>query len=230
LLFKKQKLGSDQASIIPYIKTCSFAWSPHGHILTFNYNKIDVKSLKPEEKIINNFNNLEDWVKFAKADCRSKFSRTENKLIEDDNEIIITDKLKKIVDWNNMMELEESQILSSVNKIESLPSLFMSNLLSDLQSEHYPSSVIRKDKNSQNIYDMNSSVNNLSSIFNEQQGKEKQNIRKKHNIHIYYLSLENTANRNFIFENLKIKLLSKEYFFGSLNVFEFNLESFETDE
>jgi hypothetical protein len=216
-LFKKQKLGSEQASVIPYIRTCSFAWSPQGHILTFNYNKIDVKALKPEEKIINNFNNLEDWVKFAKADSRSKFSRTENKLIEEDSDIIITDKLKKIVDWNNIMEIEENQILSSVNKVDSLPNLFMSNLLNDFQMEHYPSSI-RKDKNVQNIYDMNNSINNLSSIFNESQSKERQAPQKKHNIHIYFLSYENNVNRNFIFENLKIKLLSKEHFFGSLNV------------
>jgi hypothetical protein len=116
------------------------------------------------------------------------------------------------------MEIEENQILSSVNKVESLPNLFMNNLLNDLQIEHYPSSILRKDKNIQNIYDINSNVNNLSSIFNEQQAKDKNNIKKKHNIHIYYLSCENGVNRNFIFENLKIKLLSKEYFFGSLNV------------
>ena len=186
--------------------------------MTFHYNKLDVKQLKPTEKIITNFNNLEDWVKYCKADETNKFSRTENKLIDDDSDIIITDKLKKIVDWNNIMDEDATQIVNSINRIDSLPSLFLNNFPNDIQLEHYPTISVRKNEKDyfMNVLDY-TSINNSSHAYLEQV-ETKAKMKKKFLINVYYISNESIANRLFIIENLKIKLLSKEHFFASINV------------
>jgi hypothetical protein len=198
-------------------------------MVTFHYNKVDVKQLKPAEKIISSFNNLEDWVKYCKADETNKFSRTENKLIDDDSDIIITDKLKKIVDWNNLMEVDESQIISSINRIESLPTLFMNTLNNELQMEHFPTTSSKRHEKDYfiNIIDNVLSSGSLSSPYLEQQNSGnneegvKEKAKKRFLINVYYISDENIVNRAFIIENLKIKLLSKEHFFASINVNKF---------
>jgi hypothetical protein len=218
LLFKKQK-AVEQQNIVPYVRTCSFCWSPCGNIVTFHYNKLDVKQLKPTEKIITNFNNLEDWVKYCKADETNKFSRTENKLIDDDSDIIITDKLKKLVDWNNLMDVDEAQIVSSINRVDSLPSLFLNNFNTDIQIEHFPT-ILSNRKNEKDYFlnVLDYSNPNSSNTFLEQNYNEIKLVKKKFLINVYYLSDESMTNRAFIIENLKIKLLSKEHFFASINV------------
>lgn len=126
--------------LILYPKTSSFCWNSNGQILTFQYHKIDFNQIKQSDKIISNFNDLDDWIKYCKStdDRNNKFSKTENKLFEDDNSFVIHEKLRDLIDWKSMTdEADNEEILNSINSLESLPNLLMSNMLDDIQKEHF---------------------------------------------------------------------------------------------
>jgi hypothetical protein len=120
------------------------------------------------------------------------------------------------------MDVDESQIVNSINRADSLPSLFLTHnyFTNDIQMEHYPTlNSIRKNEKDyfMNVLDLASS-NMVSSAYLEGNNLEKPKMKKKFLINVYYISDENIVNRAFIIENLKIKLLSKEHFFASINV------------
>lgn len=144
---------NQQHNIIPYPKTCSFTWNPNGQLLTFSYHKIDFAQLKQSDKIISNFNDLDDWIKYCKSkDYRNnKFSKSENKLFEEENNLIVYDKLRDLIDWKSMIDSEENAILNSINRMESLPNLFVNNVALDIQQEHFAGSALIK-KNLNNLF------------------------------------------------------------------------------
>ena len=168
LLFNnKNKI--QEISIIPYPKTSSFTWNPNGQILAFQYNKIDFTQLKQSDKTISYCKDLEDWVKFSLSKDRNKFFKSENKLIEDDNNSIIFEKLRDLVDWKDMGEMEDAVILNSINKIESLPNLFMNNVALDIQQDHFSNNINKNfnlnllidDVNLNNNYNDSSNLNGV---------------------------------------------------------------------
>jgi len=130
---------NQQKNIILYPKTCSFSWNPNGQLLAFSYHKIDFSQLKQSDKIITNFNDLDDWVKYCKSkDYRNnKFSKSENKLFEEENNVIVYEKLRDLIDWKSIIDTEENAILNSINKIESLPNIFTGNVALDIHQEHF---------------------------------------------------------------------------------------------
>ncbi len=148
LLFNNRNKNQQPRNIIPYPKTCSFTWNPNGQLLAFNYHKIDFSQLKQSDKIISNFNDLDDWVKYCKSkDYRNnKFSKSENKLFEEDSNVIIYDKLRDLVDWKAIIDDGESAILNSINKAESFPNLFASNIAIDIQQDHFGGGETMKRK------------------------------------------------------------------------------------
>lgn len=147
LLFNN-RAKNQQNYIILYPKTFSFCWNPNGQILTFQYHKIDFSQIKQSDKIISNFNDLDDWVNYCKStdNRNNKFSKTENKLFEDENNYIVYDKIRDLVDWKNMIDSEDAAVLSSINRMESLPNLFMSNMVNDIQEEHFSSNIYNNKK------------------------------------------------------------------------------------
>jgi hypothetical protein len=115
------------------------------------------------------------------------------------------------------MDVDESQIVNSINRADSLPSLFLNNFANDIQIEHFPMLTTRKNEKDY-FMDVASSSNLTAELENV---NEKPKLKKKFLINIYSLADEDIINRAFIIENLKIKLLSKEHFFASINVFYF---------
>jgi len=149
---------NQQHNIIPYPKTCSFTWNPNGQLLAFSYNKIDFAQLKQSDKIISNFNDLDDWVRYCKSkDQRNnKFSKSETKLFEEDNNVLVYEKLRDLIDWKSMIDSEENAILNSINRMESLPTLFANNVVLDIQQEHLAgTALIKKNLNMLFIEDLN---------------------------------------------------------------------------
>jgi hypothetical protein len=222
LLKKQGKSVTEESSILPYVRTCSFAWGPKGQILTFHYNKIDFKQLKPNDKSISNFNNLEDWIKFCEAkDGRTKFSKSENKLIEEESDLIITDSLRSIVDWKSMMELDDNLILNAINRVDSLPNIFLHNQMNteNLEQSHksFNNNLLSGSKLNQ-VYDNSflldifSHNNNFPTSYSATLFSS--GVRKKSLLTIHQLK---NLKDSFILENLKIKLLSKDHFFASVN-------------
>jgi hypothetical protein len=187
LLFNNRN-KNQQHSIIPYPKTCSFAWNPNGELLTFSYHKIDFAQLKQTDKIISNFNDLDDWVKYCKSkDYRNnKFSKSENKLFEEENNIIVYDKLRDLIDWKSMIDSEENAILNSINRIESLPNLFMNNVVLDIQQEHFAGNALNKKNLNmlffEDFFAPNNSGNNHSLITNAHNSVSLCNLNNHHNV------------------------------------------------
>ena len=178
------------------------------------------------DKLITNFNNLDDWIKFCGAnDERSKFSRRENKLIEDEKELIITEKLRHIVDWKSMFDYDDNMILNSINRIDSLPNLFNNNNTFDYRQEHFSDkNRLGKEENDMNLYltHVTTSLQGLN-IYNENNLLDNfisnefplsgSTTKKKFLISIHQLK-ETCGNR--ILENLNIKLISKNHFYASI--------------
>jgi len=160
-------------NIIPYPKTCGFCWNPNGQILSFNYHKIDFSNLKKSDKIISNFNDLDDWIQYCKStDKRKKFSKKENKLFDDDINMIIYDKFTDLIDVKSIIETEESSVLLNINKRESLPILFNRNIGMEIQQDHYGVNnnnafgIINPFNTfiNNNINNLNININNNSSL------------------------------------------------------------------
>lgn len=211
LLFNNRNKNQHH-SIIPYPKTCSFTWNPNGQLLTFGYHKIDFNQLKQTDKIVSNFNDLDDWVKYCKSkDYRNnKFSKSENKLFEEENNIIIYDKLRDLIDWKSMIDSEENAILNSINRIESLPNLFMNNVALDIQQEHFAgNTLIKKNLNMLFLEDLfaspgNNNVNNYGSNINAHSSVSMCNLNNFHNIfnneadNLYLVNNENKYTNNSV--------------------------------
>jgi len=178
---------------VPYIRFNGISWSPNGDLLTFRNNKIDFKvlNLKPAEKYIKNVQDLQDWVKFGEADDNSKFSRHENKLMEEETDQIVTESFRVLFDWKNMFDMEDSYVLNSINKSESIPYIFQNNIPD--YKEHFNTSIRKQNINSQ---DFKHSMSHLV----------KTNATKKKAT----LNITNIGKKVALFNSLKYKVLTQK--------------------
>jgi len=147
--------------------------------------------LKPAEKYIKNVQDLQDWIKFGEADDNSKFSRHENKLMAEESDQIVTESFRVLFDWKNMFEMDDSYVLSAINKTDSVPYIFQNNM-PDFK-EHYTTNINKQlSKNTEFKHSLSHLV--------------KSNVSKKKAT----LNITSMGRKLDLFDKIKFRVLTKD--------------------
>jgi len=102
-------------------------------LLFFKSHKIDFKTLKSIDKVIKKEADLIDWIK-CYSENKSKFSRSDYKLLEEESETLIIDEFKSFIEWRGFNQLDDDYIIKSINRNESMPNILKFNEGNDIDS------------------------------------------------------------------------------------------------
>ena len=259
--FKNRKTSKESYGICPYIKTIGFAWSPKGNLLFFKLAKIDAKNLKNQEKIINNSNNLQEWVSL----CMTGVSTHQKTNLFISSETIMPIKLRKLINYESPLQIEEIKIFDFINnrslpkkdeeenkanstKLKQLQKNKKSNEnYLDLQNKDLLKGVF-KEFNTFAKYSHDTKVkfnnftekaifsNNMqdqimlmpeesSNFINTIPKTDNNDINERSGSTISLVFLDIFQEKNYILENLEVKVLCKDKFFSIINNFLINMNN-----
>ncbi len=102
-------------------------------MLFFKSHKIDFKTLKSIDKVIKKEADLIDWIK-CYSENKSKFSRSDYKLLEEESETLIIDEFKSFIEWRGFNQLDDDYIIKSINRNESMPNILKFSEGNDIDS------------------------------------------------------------------------------------------------
>lgn len=199
--FKGQRKLSinDNSKTIPYIRSNGICWGPNGNLIFFKSNKIDFKTLKAIDKVIKKEADLIDWIK-CYSENKSKFSRSDYKLLEEETESLIVEEFKDFLEWKGFNQLDDDFIIKSINRNESMPNILKLNENIELEST-------RSSFHHQNSYQVSTS-NTIKENF-----KAKSNTPVNKAVVFIY---DKVSIKNRIIRHIRINPLSNKPFFANL--------------
>jgi hypothetical protein len=195
----QRKLSIDNSKTIPYIRSNGICWGPNGSLVTFKSNKIDFKTLKASEKMIKKESDLIDWINSYSGN-KSKFSRSDNKLLEEDSDTLIAEEFKSFIEWRGFNQLDDDFIIKSINRKESLPNIIKYNESQDLD-------VLRSGQSANQ-----DNYRSIGCPIRENFNAKTNTPEYKAFVHVYH----NVSLKYKLFSLIKINPISKKPFFGHL--------------
>ena len=117
IIIKIKKINlSEKKTIVPYFKNNNFTFTKTGEIVKYSYHKIDFNLLNENNKEIKNYSNLNSWVKFClDNNSHLNFVFNENKLIPEDEKIIVLQTLRELSNFNFSKGKDISEYFNFIN-------------------------------------------------------------------------------------------------------------------
>lgn len=117
IIIKIKKINlSEKKTIVPYFKNNNFTFTKTGEIIKYSYHKIDFNLLNANNKEIKNYSNLNSWVKFClDNNSHLNFVFNENKLIPEDEKIIVLQTLRELSNFNFSKGKDISEYFNFIN-------------------------------------------------------------------------------------------------------------------
>ena len=107
---------SEKKTIVPYFTNNNFTFTKTGGIIKYNYHKIDFNLLNENNKEIKNYSNLNSWIKFCiDNNSHLNFVFNEDKLIPEDEKIILSQTLRELTKFNFSKGKDISEYFNFIN-------------------------------------------------------------------------------------------------------------------